>query len=149
MISATHLHPMLVHFPIALLLAAFLSEIIAFIGKRKFFNQASLYLLLLGTAGAVATMLSGDFASESIESAALKAPVEAHEKAAELTFWLAVIASIVKTAIAYFKLSSRYLQWIMLALFLSISASLTNTAYLGGQLVYKHGAGVEQSVSKK
>ena len=53
MISATHLHAMVVHFPIALLMVAFLFELISFFYKKEFFRQSAVYLLILGMLGTV------------------------------------------------------------------------------------------------
>ena len=41
MITAPHFHAMVIHFPIALLLAGFLSELIALFSKKQFFKNAS------------------------------------------------------------------------------------------------------------
>lgn len=67
MISATHLHAMVVHFPIALLMAGFLSEVIAFFYKKMFFRQAAFYLLLLGALGTIVSYLAGNAAGEGIK----------------------------------------------------------------------------------
>src|SRR5665647_518332 len=119
MITATHLHAMIIHFPIALLMAGFLSEVIALFTKKDFFRNASFYLLLLGAMGATAAYITGSYAGEGIEEGPLKAPMDLHEQAATITLWLAII------------------------LFTILAGAVSRTGYLGGQLVYSHGAGVE------
>ena len=46
MITAPHLHAMVIHFPIALLIVGFLLELISILTKNLFFKKVSFYLLL-------------------------------------------------------------------------------------------------------
>ena len=62
MISATHFHAMAVHFPIALLMAGFLSELIVLFIKKTFFRQAAFYLVILGALGSIVSYLAGKVA---------------------------------------------------------------------------------------
>jgi len=66
MISATHIHAMVIHFPIALLLVGFLSEITGLGFKKPFFNRAAFYLLLLGALGTIASYLAGNAAGDGM-----------------------------------------------------------------------------------
>jgi len=66
MISATHLHAMIIHFPIALLMAGFFSEVIALFSKKEFFSNATFYLLLIGVFGSTPAYLTGSFDRERI-----------------------------------------------------------------------------------
>jgi uncharacterized membrane protein len=143
MISATHLHAMVIHFPIALILVGFLSEIIALLSKKEFFSNAAFYLLLLGAIGATVAYFSGSYAGEGIEEGPLAAPMELHEQAATITLWLAIITALFRSAIFYFKYNRTWTKWIGILLFVALSGAVARTGYLGGQLVYSHGAGVE------
>ena len=143
MISATHLHAMVIHFPIALLLIGFLSELIGIIFKKSFFNQNAFYLLILGTFGTIASYLSGDAAGEGMEGGTLGKAIELHENAAVITLWLSIITSILYIGINYFKYSNKWIKMAIVVLFAAVIGGVSRTAYLGGQLVYKHGAGVE------
>ena len=69
MIDLTHLHPMIVHFPIALLIVGFLADAIGLFTKREFFTKAGFYLLILGTLGVVAAYLTGNYAGEGVTEA--------------------------------------------------------------------------------
>ena len=55
------LHPLLIHFPIGLLVAAALAEILFVVRREPRFRSAAEYCLVLGTAGACAATLSGWF----------------------------------------------------------------------------------------
>lgn len=143
MISATHLHAMLVHFPIALLFTAFLFELISFISKREFFKHITISLVVLAALGAIAAYLSGDEAGEGIENGPFKIPMDLHEDAALITLLLSIVLAVYKLGSYFFEYSFFKMKAISLVLFIALVSSVSYTAYLGGQLVYKHGAGVQ------
>lgn len=143
MITATHLHAMIIHFPIALLMAGFLSEVIALLTKKEFFRNASFFLLLLGAMGATVAYITGSYAGEGIEEGPLKAPMDLHEKAATITLWLAIITATFRVIIFYFKYDRKWTRLVAIVLFTILAGAVSRTGYLGGQLVYSHGAGVE------
>lgn len=140
----THLHPMIVHFPIALLIVGFLTDILGLLTKREFFTQAGFYMLILGTLGVIAAYLSGEQAGGGIsEEGALKQALETHENAALITIWLASITAVFRIALVYFKKYKGALKIASLVLFLLVVGSIARTGNYGGELVYKHAAGVQ------
>lgn len=143
MISATHFHAMIIHFPIALLMAGFFSEFLGLITKKEFFKNTAVFLLLLGAIGAIVAYISGNLAGEGIEEGPLKNPLELHEKAATLTLWLAIVTALFRVVVFYFKYNRRWVNWVFVILFTALTGSVAATGYLGGQLVYKHAAGVQ------
>jgi len=143
MISSTHIHAMVIHFPIALLFIAFLSEIIGLFFKKTFFTTVAFYLLILGTFGTVVAYLSGDAAGEGMEEGVLGKAIAMHEEAAWITLWLAIGTTVIYSAIVLFEYQQKWTKAIVIILFATLIGAITRTAYLGGQLVYKHGAGVE------
>jgi uncharacterized membrane protein len=144
----THpLHPMVVHFPIALLSTALLFEVLEALLKRDFFREAALWLLGLGTLGAVVAAVTGILQEDTVEAAGVpERALEQHETAAFAT--IAVFAALL--AMRWF----RGRRWIpnhpaifsVLALTGLILLGLTG--YLGGGLVYTHGAGVERPLGQ-
>ncbi len=144
MFDSTHLHAMIVHFPIALLIIGFLSDVIGIFFRKDFFSKAGLYLLILGTAGVFAAYFSGNFAGGGItEAGALKNALETHEEAAELSLWIMSIAAIGRIVLVLMKRYNGFLRVAAFAVFLIGVASIARTGYYGGQLVYKHAAGVQ------
>lgn len=143
MFSSTHIHAMLIHFPIALLVVGFLVEIVAFIIKKEFYKNLSFFLLLVGALGAIAAYVSGSYAGEGIEDGPLKVPMEMHEDAALVTLWLAIITALFKVSFFFYKGTQPWTKWLGVILFACLIGSVARTGYLGGQLVYSHGAGVE------
>lgn len=143
MITAPHLHAMVIHFPIALLMAGFLSELIALISKKQFFKDASFYLLILGALGAIVAYVSGSYAGDGMTDGILQAPMEIHAEAALITLWLAIITALARSAMYYFNYQKAWAQWASLLVFTALIGFVARTGYLGGQLVFKHGAGIE------
>ena len=143
MISSTHLHAMAVHFPIALLIVGFLFESISFFYKREFFRQSAFYILILGTLGTVASYLAGNAAGDGMEEGSLNKAMELHEQAATISLWITIITALVYTGIYFLKYNRSWLKVTAILLFAGAIGSIARTGYLGGQLVYQHGAGVE------
>lgn len=143
MITAPHFHAMVIHFPIALLIVGFLSELIGLINKKLFFKNASLYLLLLGTIGVLVAYLSGDNAGDGMTDGLLQKPMGMHQEAALVTLWLAIITALAKTAMYYFNYQKPWAKWTAFLLFALLVSSVARTGFLGGELVFKHGAGIE------
>ena len=143
MISSTRLHAMVIHFPIALLMVGFLFEVISFFFKKEFFRQSAFYLLILGMLGTVVSYLAGNAAGEGMEEGSLNKAMELHEQAATISLWLTIITALVYAGIYFLKYNRSWLRIIAVLLFAGVISSIARTGYLGGQLVYRHGAGVE------
>ena len=143
MFDFSHIHPMLVHFPIALLILGFVAELVGLALKRKFFTDAAFLLLITGALGAVAAVLSGSFAADGLEEAGtLKQAVETHEGAAELAMWLAIIAGAFRLTLVMAKKYAGSLRYVSAVLFLVAVLAVARAGYYGGELVFKHAAGV-------
>ncbi|MBP1682667.1 MAG: hypothetical protein H6Q27_230 [Ignavibacteriaceae bacterium] len=143
MFDFNHLHPMIVHFPIALLFVGFLSDAIGLIFKKEFFIRAGFYLLILGTIGVVSAYLSGNYAGEGVsEAGALKQALETHEDAATISLWIMVGTALVRIAMVVLKKYTGIYRWIAFFIFFLGVLSIARTGFYGGELVYKHAAGV-------
>ncbi len=132
----SHLHPMLVHFPIALLLVGFLTEIAALVYKKEtHFAQFSFYLLLLGTLAIIVTWLSGALFTPHLEGAAGELR-ETHEHVG----MAATILAIVTLAIRLYQLrqptENALLQKISVATYALAALLVALAGALGGNLVH-------------
>ncbi|MFA7273855.1 MAG: DUF2231 domain-containing protein [Crocinitomicaceae bacterium] len=144
MITAPHLHAMVIHFPIALLMVGFLSELCARISKSQFYKNASLYLLLLGTLGAVVAYVSGSYAGDGMTTdGLLQQPLGMHEEAAIATLVMAIVTILFKSTLFFISYEKPWSNWVGFLLFALLVGSVARTGYLGGELVFKHGAGIE------
>ncbi|WP_028375423.1 DUF2231 domain-containing protein [Leeuwenhoekiella sp. MAR_2009_132] len=143
MITAPHLHALVIHFPIALLCVGFLSDLITVFSRNEFFKKSSLYLLLLGSLGAIVAYISGSYAGDGMTDGILQAPLELHEESATIMLWLAIITALIRVAMHFFNYQKLWAQWASFFLFAILVGFVARTGYLGGQLVFKHGAGIE------
>ncbi len=144
MIDTAHLHPMIVHFPIALLIVGFLFDIGGLFVKHESFSSTGFYLLILGSAGVVAAYLSGNMAGGSIsEEGILGKALEKHEEAAELTIWISSITAILRVLFVVTKRYSGYFKAGVLVLYFVSIFAIARTGYYGGKLVYENAAGVQ------
>lgn len=144
MIDLNHLHPMIVHFPIALLMVGFLADLLGITLKKEFFNRAGYYLLILGTIGVIAAYFSGEFAGDGVvEAGALGQALETHESAALISLWLMVGTALVRIGAVIFNRYNGIIRIIAILLFFVGILSIARTGYYGGELVYKHAAGVQ------
>ena len=146
MFTATHLHAMIVHFPVALVLVAFVSELAGIFLKKKFYQQVSLYILVLAALGAIAAFITGDIAGDGMDGGSLQQALVVHKQAATLTLVFTIIAAGAKIILALMKKEMRWLKILAFILLFAAAGSVARTGYLGGQLVFKHAAGVELGI---
>lgn len=145
------LHPLIVHFPIALLMVA---PLIILIGifmpqKGRSFLIAAFVLMLLGTIAAFIAVSTGGAAGELAEHVNnVESVLEEHEELAETTRTvfaaLTVIFGVIVFAPMFFKkeLSRIIVIPLNLAFLLFYGAGvvlLMNTAHQGGRLVHEFG----------
>ena len=139
-----NLHPLFVHFPIALFVAAFVIQAIVVLGKRDAMQPLARGLLYLGTLGALPTALSGSLAEDNVEALAgftpaMSAALEFHSTLMYVVTGLAVLL----TAMAFWKRArmTRGMAAVLLAGLLVLVTLLGVGADRGGQLVYQYGVG--------
>jgi len=137
------IHPMLVHFPIALLIVGFLAELAGLLLRKDWLARAALLLLVLGTLGAVSAVLTGQREEDRIvETPAIEHTLEEHEEAGEFTMWFFVVIAAARIFTAWRKNLPKAVSWVVLVAWLAGLGAITKTAWHGGHLVYKYGAGV-------
>ncbi len=142
-------HPLSVHFPIALLLVAFLFKLIALVSKREVWMQGGSILLLLGTLGIWIAIYTGNLADGIVTRNICDPTVlKDHENMAYITAWLftsALIIDLLKFSRNKHLLERRRLLSIFCILILTAgSGFLMYVGHLGATLVYQQAAGVYQ-----
>ena len=138
MISSSHFHPMLVHFPIALLMIGFLAEFaFLFFKKTTCLSFAGFYLLIFGAVAAAAAFLTGEFFTNEMigDSAKIKGM---HELFASITLWTALATAIFRIILKAAKSESSTLRWIAFVLYAVCATSVGITGFYGGTLVYSY-----------
>jgi uncharacterized membrane protein len=145
-----NLHPVLVHFPIALAAVALLFDALAFVRPRwPSFDASGALLWTLAASGAGAAYLAGERAADQagLLAAAAEAALGEHADAA-----LATLVSL--GALALFRIGLAWrdraldrvrrdlLRGAALVAALAVQGLVAYTADLGGALVYRHGIAV-------
>jgi uncharacterized membrane protein len=135
------IHPMLVHFPIALLSASVLFDLLSSRWRSDELRATSLYTLILGLAGALVSVASGAMAEEAAEHSGIHERVlEIHETLGFATFW--IFAGLLGLRAAEWLGWFQERRCVSLALGLAAVAVLFVASYYGGSLVYDYGVGV-------
>lgn len=133
-----HFHPLSVHFPIVLILVGFLFDLIAlFFRKDHCLSKAGFFLMILGTLGAVASFLTGEFFSKELIGPAGEVK-ETHQLMAKITMFVMIAASVIRIYAVIAKKDKGFFKWIVFALFLAGAAFVAYTGMLGGTLVYDY-----------
>jgi uncharacterized membrane protein len=131
------LHPMVVHFPIALLFASVGLDWLGYALRRPGFTRAGFYSLALGALGAGAAAFVGP---DEVSGDTAQALLGWHQLYALLTVTLAVAL----VAIRFFATDGIGGRWALtyLAGTLVLLAVVSMTGYYGGELTYHQGVGV-------
>ncbi|WP_321436280.1 DUF2231 domain-containing protein [uncultured Bacteroides sp.] len=138
MFDTSHLHPMLVHFPIALVMFGFIIELASLIIKKELcLPKLSLYLLVTGTLATVVTWLSGELFTSEMSGAAGSVK-ESHELFAFITMCLLIVTSVIRLMLASGKKENSTLKWISFILYGIAAITVNITGFFGGTLVYNY-----------
>lgn len=145
------LHPLVIHFPIALLMTAPIFVVLGLAIPRigKWFHWSALLLMVLGTVGAWVAVATGEAAGELAQrTPAISEVLERHEELAEMTrtfftiltlgFAAFLIVPLVRKKDFSCKVSMAVVLPFLL-LYGGAMLSLVNTAHNGGLLVHEYG----------
>lgn len=135
-----NIHPITVHFPVALLTAALLVEALALIFRWPEWSRVSLWCLGLGALGAAVAVLTGRQAMATAKhSFEIHEVMELHERIGY--FVLAGSGLLFAWRLAAggsMGRGSRRAAWLLLAV---LCGTMAYSAHLGGRLVYEFGVG--------
>lgn len=145
------LHPLVVHFPIALLFVVPVLLLIGLIWKNqaRCYLIAALVIMFLGTISAYFASMTGDRAGELAQrTPQITAMIEEHNELAETTRAVFTILTVLYSALLFLpkilkkELTPRLFiicNIIFLILYFLGMLILTNTGFLGGRLVHELG----------
>jgi uncharacterized membrane protein len=153
MISIALIHPMLVHFPIVLLITACAMDIILLSMKkdltsRQCLSMVALAALLLGTLAAGLAAIFGDIALDRAISLGFPpGPLETHETFALITIAVFSVHCLLRLLALWRRIPLRgSIGWISALPGMVGVVLLIFTAYYGGELVYHFGVNVAAAV---
>jgi uncharacterized membrane protein len=149
MISIALIHPMLVHFPIVLLITAVAMDIIVLLIKKDLTDRQCLPLialsaLLLGTLSAGIAAIFGDIALDKAVFLGFPlGPLETHETLAFITIAVFSLYCLLRLLALWRRYPLRgFIGWISALPGIVGVVLLITTAYYGGELVYHFGVNV-------
>lgn len=143
---APNLHPLVLHFPIALLfVAAALDAVGLFSGDRGGWRKSANWLYAIGAVSAVATWYTGTLAADSVFlPTEANAVLTEHADLGLWTAWFFGVYGALRTGINATKLGAGTAARLgFFVLGLAGLGLMTVTATHGSELVYRYGVGVE------
>ena len=144
---APNVHPMLVHFPIALLCAAVLLDAVALAARKQAgLRIAAILVYVLGTIGALASYLTGKDAGDAVLlSGTANTALTDHADWATMTVWFFGIYALVRLGVLWWDREGKKVAvWVPLLLIGAGGLFLVyQTAEHGAQMVFEHGVGVK------
>ena len=135
-----NLHPLIVHFPIVLLLLALLSQFtVLYFPKNIQLKWHTFFFLIMGCIGTfiaiqTAVHISGDADDKALEI------FETHQRFGNLTLWFSLGATVLRfITIKWFR--NKWLEIILTAAVITIAVFVTITGHHGAQLVHIYDVG--------
>jgi uncharacterized membrane protein len=136
-------HPMLVHFPIALVIAALILGVVSRIWDIAVLHRVAMWNLIVGTVTAIPAVLTGLAAEENVFTLDPEYKVlEVHQTMAFISLGLLVLLSL--WAIIGFKKWERTTPVVFLIGLVIGAGSVGVTGYFGGELVFQYRVGVQK-----
>jgi uncharacterized membrane protein len=145
---APNVHPMIVHFPIALIFIALIFDFGSLIPKnRHWLRYSAITLYVFGALAAIAGYISGQQAAESVTLPALANPVlNEHADLALITVWFFGVHGLLRLFMLWKKFDQKRLITIVLFIVSVVGAGfLFATAEKGAELVYRFGVGTSNA----
>jgi uncharacterized membrane protein len=145
--DALNYHPIFVHFPIVLWLAALLFQALALWRANEEMQRTAAWMLYLGTLAAVVAVLTGLAAENSVPPGDAMRAVGIHET-------LMLVSTSLALALCMFAFFTRknftaQLRKLMLLGLAVLAVLLTIGADRGAQLVYGYGSAVNWSIAQQ
>ncbi len=135
-----NIHPLVVHFPIALLMSAAGLMLFGVLGRSERLLRAACLNLWLGTIAAAIAVRTGLAAEETAQHTfEIHQLLERHEALGLWVLWLSVGLALVSLVAPLMR--SRRWQWVVFAGLVVTSVVLSVGAHYGGRMVYEHGVG--------
>ncbi len=145
------LHAAVVHFPIVLVLLGTVAAVVALITSRWNMPLVAAILLFLGGIGSLVAVATGKNEGEMVATAGpIERVLDQHEDWADRTRAFASAAAILAIGAAFatrWRVASRMMAGAAAAVALTATWCVVQTGHYGGQLVYRHGAGVNTVAS--
>ena len=134
------LHPLVIHFPIALLIIVVFFQIFAILMKKKLLDIIVMFLLIGGFTGALVASIILHPHVEGLDVKTLQI-LRDHEFYAYLTIWISGISLLLKSANIYIFKRLFWIELIITVLIIGSSITVSMAGHYGARLVYVEGVG--------
>ncbi|HLK86480.1 MAG TPA: DUF2231 domain-containing protein [Candidatus Binataceae bacterium] len=142
-----HVHPVADHFTVAILIIAVLADLFASLfSTRLWLRYAALTLMIIGTAAAWASQVTGGWEAHRVWSAVKAgggpayATLEDHAELGDYLPWIFLILAVWRIGVQAFAfMAGTRAIYLIVAVLAAIA--LMYQGYMGGQLVYEYGIG--------
>ena len=143
---APGIHPLIIHFPIALLVMAVFANLVEVILSKEWITKSRIWLYIFGTLSALAAVLSGrEAADDASPPFNAEMTLSNHSDMGHYTlYYFATFTLLQLIALRLGKADNKSLKIIFLLLAVVGFYLLLQTGDLGAKLVYKYGVGVSQ-----
>ncbi len=138
-----NIHPLVVHFPIALFTTFFLLEVIAMISRSERLYHAASWALYIGIIFAVTAILLGMQAARSVpHGGIIHSIIDQHQSYATTATGIAATLALWRAVAGERLINLAPARWLHLFLAVILVLLIFLTADLGGLMVFKFGVGV-------
>ena len=142
MFETTHIHPMIVHFPIAIIIVGFLADTLyLFFKQESWLSKAGFSLMLLGTLAACVAALTGILFTTAPTEGEIAGIYQLHITGACVTVTIMLLASIFRIYVVLKQREERF-KWIVYGLYVGGTAAVSFTGFIGGTMVYTYMLGI-------
>jgi uncharacterized membrane protein len=137
MFNTDHLHPVVVHFPIALIIVGFTAEVVSlFFRKEKCLSKTGFYLMVLGSLAAIVAWSTGHLFTEAPTQGEILNVYLKHKTGGFITMVLITAGALFRIWLMVRKKEETSLKWIVFVFYLLAFAAVTFTGLMGGTMVY-------------
>jgi len=136
----THLHPMVVHFPIALFIMALVFDCLSLIIKNENLHKAAIYMYVTAALITPLVVKTGIWEAEKI---GLSHPLlDKHRTFALWTMWTSLMSLPLLWLLK--KEATKYFRFTFLAFLIFTAITVSIGADKGGRMVFEYGVGIEE-----
>lgn len=131
------MHPLIVHFPIAIIIVGFAAEVVSlFFRKEKCLSKTGFYLMVIGSLAAIAAWSTGHLFTEEPSQGEILSVYEKHATGGLITMILIVVGTMFRIWLVIKKKEDSSMKWIAFGFYLLAFAAVSFTGFMGGKMVY-------------